>query len=586
MIHTNPFIKEYLQSKFNKIVLLTIIVIIIAILYISKVLADNEIKNIENRQYNSLVNNINKEIKILIENKKETTSFIAMALSNDLNLKKALNQKNNKNIKLNEFSNTLNTSTDFKNVWFQIIDKDGNSFYRNWTSKSGDNMLKARIDIQKMIKSPKTMSTISVGKFDMTFKSMVPIYDNNTFIGIFEIITHFNSISSQLKKENLDVIFLADKSYKKQIKKPFSKLFIDDYYVALKNPNQKIVKLLENNGVEKYIHQNQNYILDKKEDLFITTYNILDIDGKDMGYAIIFKPIKSIKMDTVNYITQNIISIMIIIILIIAILGYYLINKNYKNNLIKQHKKHEKEIEESIKFFTIGQMATGITHEINTPLTYIKGTMEMSKYDIEDLEESNIKKRLLEDNEQVMDGIKRIAIIVESMREMSQVAPTMKEKSNIYATLITVLRMMHNRSKQISEIYINDELFVLDSSTNDKYIFDASINKQKIEQVWTIILNNALDELVKIEKYEDRRIDITVSNIAGDIIVNFQDNAGGIDEKIKDNIFEPFVSNKTSSGIGIGLNVAKKILDEHKAPIYVANKYDGACFSVLFIKRD
>ncbi|MEA3513772.1 MAG: ATP-binding protein [Campylobacterota bacterium] len=579
MANTNYFIKKYISDKFNKIVLIAVVMTIITILYISKVLADNEIKNIENRQYNSLVKSIHKEIDILIDNKKETTSFIAMALSNDINLKEALNNKNNKSIKLQEFSDKLNRSTNFRNVWFQIIDKDGYSFYRSWTNRCGDCMLEVRSEIEKLIKNPKKLSTISVGKFDMTFKSMVPIYDKNTFIGIFEIITHFDSIASQIKKENLDVIFLADKSYKKQIIKPYSKLFIEDYYVALKNPNERVLNLLKTNGIENYIHKD-NYFLDKKEGLFITTYYISDIDGKDMGYAIVFKPIKSIKMDTVNYITQNIISIMIIFILIIAILGYYLINKNHKINLVKQHKLHEKEIEKSIKFFTIGQMAAGITHEINTPLTYIKGTIEMSKYDIYDLEQSAIKQRLLDDNKQVMDGINRMSIIIESMKEMSQVAPTIKEESNIYATLITVLRMTYNRSKQITKIYINDELFVLETSSSNKYTFNTMINKQKIEQVWTIIINNALDELMKIDNYEKRKIDISIKDIDGNILISFQDNAGGIDENLKNNIFEPFVSNKTSSGIGIGLNVAKKILDEHKATIDVENKNDGACFSI------
>lgn len=131
MANTNYFIKKYISDKFNKIVLIAVIMTIITILYISKVLADNEIKNIENRQYNSLVKSIHKEIDILIDNKKETTSFIAMALSNDINLKEALNNKNNKSIKLQEFSDKLNRSTNFRNVWFQIIDKDGYSFYRS-----------------------------------------------------------------------------------------------------------------------------------------------------------------------------------------------------------------------------------------------------------------------------------------------------------------------------------------------------------------------------------------------------------------------------------------------------------------------
>jgi len=55
----------------------------------------------------------------------------------------------------------------------------------------------------------------------------------------------------------------------------------------------------------------------------------------------------------------------------------------------------------------------------------------------------------------------------------------------------------------------------------------------------------------------------------------------GVSEQIISKIFEPFVSTKQSSGIGIGLNVAKKIIDEHNGSIMVKNTKDRACFSVV-----
>ena len=64
------------------------------------------------------------------------------------------------------------------------------------------------------------------------------------------------------------------------------------------------------------------------------------------------------------------------------------------------------------------------------------------------------------------------------------------------------------------------------------------------------------------------------------IKVIFKDNAGGIPKEIIDNIFEPFVSSKEASGIGIGLNVAKKIIKQNNSTITAANCDDGACFTI------
>jgi len=581
--YNNPFF----QIKINQVIVLSIVLIITIILILSYKFTQKEIQNLKKSQYHSFDNRIKQELDRLIQNKHEINTIIAISLSKGNNLINALKNKNKNILKLDEFSNEVKRMTPFKNVWFQVIDKKGDSFYRSWTSKSGDSLKNIRADVAKMIKNPKIISSVSTGKFDMTLKTLVPIVgDNKEFLGIFEIITHFDSIAKKISlKDGVDIIFLVDKSYKKQITKAFSKIFIDDYYIALLNPNQNIINLLETNGIEFYLNSKKSFLIDNKNQKFITTYSIPNIEGKTMGYGLVFKDLNTFEMEEINYFKQNKISLSIVIILLIVIIGYYFINLNHKKTLLKQQESHEKEIVKNTKFFTIGQIAAGITHEINTPLTFIKGTVEMTRYDLEDMPDNSFKKSLLDDNSKIMWGLKRIAMIVESMREMSQKTSEARDSFNMYSSLITVIRVMYNRIKHTTKVYINNELFIIDESDKEKYNYLAYCNRQRIEQVWTIIINNALDELIKIENYEERRIDINISSTGDTTTVSFHDNAGGIDADIIDNIFEPFVSNKESSGIGIGLNVAKKILDEHDATIMVENKNSGAYFEVTLLKK-
>ncbi|MEA3383172.1 MAG: cache domain-containing protein [Campylobacterota bacterium] len=244
-----------------------------------------------------------------------------------------------------------------------------------------------------------------------------------------------------------------------------------------------------------------------------------------------------------------------------------------KSNQIKEEQL------KNIKFTAIGQLAAGITHEINTPLTYIKGNFEMMRYDIEDLPPSDMRNQMMDDSNKITDGINRISNIVESMREMSQKSKETKEHANIYHALVTSLILIHNRAKQITKIKLNDEEF----NTNmkkDKYNYISYVQKQRVEQVFIIVINNALDELVKIDDYEKREISINIANNDNSIIVTIQDNAGGIPLEIIDTIFEPFVSSKESSGIGIGLNVAKKIIFDQNGDIEAYNKNDCAVFKI------
>ena len=268
------------------------------------------------------------------------------------------------------------------------------------------------------------------------------------------------------------------------------------------------------------------------------------------------------------------------------------INKNLKKRIkkavklnIAQYKEREKEHLDNIKLSSIGSLAAGITHEINTPLTYIKGNFEMMKYDIMDIENESLKDSLLFNYQKIYDGILRISNIIEAMREIaSTTKDDAKVETNLYNSLVTALTMLHNKSKQITRIYLNGELYDI----NMLHTYSSTsilIHKQRIEQVWIVIINNALDELVKIEDYENRKLSIDIFEDEKYITISFQDNAGGIDIAILDHIFDPFVSSKESGGMGIGLNIAKKIIENNGGFIEASNENDGANFKIKFSKN-
>lgn len=263
-----------------------------------------------------------------------------------------------------------------------------------------------------------------------------------------------------------------------------------------------------------------------------------------------------------------------------------MLNKSLNEKIKQEVEKSTKQLElmqkeqlQSAKLSSIGALAAGITHEINTPLTYIKGNFELMRYDIDDLPESEAKNRMQKDSEKILEGIDRIANIIESMKEVSQVASEKKDVVNIYSTIITALTVSHNIINQTTDVYLNGELFNINFDKN-RYQFYSKVQKQRIEQVWIVIIKNALDQLIYIDDYEKRKFTINIQQEGDKIIVKFSDNAGGIDEKIIDNIFEPFISFKEHGGIGVGLNIAKKIIQDQNGEIIAYNQNNGAVFEV------
>ena len=141
----------------------------------------------------------------------------------------------------------------------------------------------------------------------------------------------------------------------------------------------------------------------------------------------------------------------------------------------------------------------------------------------------------------------------------------------------------HAQVKHISKIYLNNKEFSLNSDKEEESYL-SFVEKQRIEQVWVIIINNAMDELVKIKEYEKRRLDINILEEREFISVYFKDNAGGIKNDVIEELFDPFKGTKESSGMGVGLSIAKKILDDQNAKIEVYNEDEGAVFKVSLKK--
>ena len=240
---------------------------------------------------------------------------------------------------------------------------------------------------------------------------------------------------------------------------------------------------------------------------------------------------------------------------------------------------------EDIKLASIGQMAAGMTHELNTPVSFMKSNLELLKLDVDELENNyNIKQSMLETINTLNHGISRLRSIIDTTREISKKGGKIKETQNLYNSIIFALRMVFNRSKHLMPIYINDVEFTLDLSEDfESYMVD--IVKEHLEQVWIIILNNACDEFENSNlEFANRKLDISIFIEEGYVITKFKDNAGdGIKEAILEKVFDPFQSTKVGSGMGIGLNIAKDIIEQHNGAISAYNENNCAVFEVKLL---
>jgi PAS domain S-box-containing protein len=234
----------------------------------------------------------------------------------------------------------------------------------------------------------------------------------------------------------------------------------------------------------------------------------------------------------------------------------------------------------SVMLASIGKLAAGITHEINTPLTYIKGNIELLKWDFDDLQDKGAVSGTEEYFNSISDGIDRISLIIESMREVTGEAKFEMKSSNLYATFVVACRMVYNRSKHISNIYLNGRKVSLESKLDEEELM-ADISPKMLEQVWIILLNNSLDQLSQSDlTFEEKYIKIDIEKNASRYMIHIRDNGGGIPDHVLGRIFDLFASTKKHKGMGIGLNIAKTIIEKHEGTIKPFNDDFGAVFEI------
>jgi nitrogen-specific signal transduction histidine kinase len=315
--------------------------VVYLILLFSSFFLGNYFKNKDIEQYKAKTfqDKVNKStlyLEVLIKEKQNTTTTIGLGLANTKQIIDILKTDNPSNVKLNDYSLQLRQNTDFKNVWFQVISKDGTSIQRSWTGDKDDYLLDMRKDLKDFFQNPKITNTISVGRYDMTFKSMIPVYDydGKNFIGAIEVITHFNSIAKKLKKDNIDAIFLVDKSYNTQIDKPFTKMFVEDYYVANQDVNKNLLDYFSTIKISKYIDslKVKPYMVDETVNSLVSYFCIKCILGKDMGHVILFHNLDVIELSNLQEINYVFNLYILFFVIFLTLTFYFLYSTNVQDS--------------------------------------------------------------------------------------------------------------------------------------------------------------------------------------------------------------------------------------------------------------
>ena len=297
--------------------------------------------SIERAIHEKAAKQMHSKVESMIVNKQKSTVAIALSIANDENLIENIQKNHISDEYYKKLVKNFRDHTLYKNIWIHILNKDAVSLYRSWSNQKGDDLSGIREDLVEVIRTQKVTSSISIGKYDLSIKAIIPLKKDDRFVGMIEVISHFNSISKNMKEFNTDsVVVVAKKEYKERLKNAFTNTFIGDYYVANFDASETHMNYLLKNGIENYF--NDSYKIENG--YIIASHEMSDIKNSPIAYFIMFKKINNISsVDLEFYVYKwfafGIMFLMSIMIIISTVLFYvYRRDKDYYKNIIDTSK--------------------------------------------------------------------------------------------------------------------------------------------------------------------------------------------------------------------------------------------------------
>jgi len=225
----------------------------------------------------------------------------------------------------------------------------------------------------------------------------------------------------------------------------------------------------------------------------------------------------------------------------------------------------QEQLVQTAKLATIGELTTGVAHELNDPLNniglYIGNVLDLMVLETWDSE------RIERDLGRAKQQVAKATEIINHLRTFGRAAPRQREPVEINGVIESSVSLFSEQFR------LREVELVLELAEENPRVLGNPI---QLEQVLLNLLNNARDA---VAGSDEKRIRVSSRAGQGWVRVMVQDSGPGVPKELEERIFDPFFTTKeVGQGTGLGLSIVYGIVKDHEGQIYLDWRAEGARF--------
>ncbi len=233
------------------------------------------------------------------------------------------------------------------------------------------------------------------------------------------------------------------------------------------------------------------------------------------------------------------------------------------NNMVEKLEESVNQLARSERESAWREMARQIAHEIKNPLTPMKLNIQFMQRSLQIENPEKFKERFKNISAILIEQIENMASIASAFSDFARISVSQNERFNISEMALNCAFLFEKNIDHL-ECEVEPDIFVF-------------ADKEQIRRVFVNVLKNAVQS---IPEEREGNIVLRLKRKQGKVVISIRDNGTGIPEELKDKVFEPNFTTKTS-GTGLGLAISRRIIESMGGTINFQRLEQGTEFFII-----